>query len=62
MTLAERYSQLTGQKSEQEGNPTRKKELQLIAKTCHEVPGQGAENLYEALQSCILLWQVMNLE
>lgn len=62
INLADRYSQLAGQKSEQEDNPTRKKELQLIAETCHKVPGQGAENLYEALQSYILLWQVMNLE
>src|SRR4030042_9629 len=62
ITLADRYSQLAGRKSEQEDNPTRKKELQLIAETCHKVPGQGAGNLYEALQSYILLWQVMNLE
>jgi len=62
ITLANRYSKLAGQKSEQEGNPLRKKELQWIAKTCHKVPYKGAENLYEALQSYILLWQVMNLE
>ena len=60
--LADRYSKLAEQKSEQEKDPTRKKELKLIAKTCHKVPHQGAENLYEALQSYILLWQVMNLE
>ncbi len=60
--LADRYSKLAWQKSEQEKDPTRKKELQLIEKTCHKIPGQGAENLYEALQSYILLWQVMNLE
>ncbi|MEA2087494.1 MAG: pyruvate formate lyase family protein [Candidatus Caldatribacteriota bacterium] len=62
MTLADRYSKLAGQKSKQEDNPTRKKELQLIEKTCHKVPRQGAVSLYEALQSYILLWQVMNLE
>ena len=62
ITLAGRYSKLAGQKYEQEDNPTRKKELQLIEKTCHKVPRQGVENLYEALQSYILLWQVMNLE
>ena len=62
ITLAGRYSKLAGQKSKQEDNPTRKKELQLIEKTCHKIPRQGAENLYEALQSYILLWQVMNLE
>jgi len=60
--LADRYSKLAGQKYKQEGNPTRKKELQLIEKTCHKIPHQGAKNLYEALQSYILLWQVMNLE
>ena len=60
--LAERYSKLAWQKYEQEDDPTRKEELRLIAKTCHKVPAQGAENLYEALQSYILLWQVMNLE
>jgi len=60
--LAERYSKLAWQKYEQEDDPIRKEELHLIAKTCHKVPGQGAVNLYEALQSYILLWQVMNLE
>jgi len=62
ITLAGRYSKLAGQKYEQEDNPTRKKELQLIEKTCHKIPRKGAENLYEALQSYVLLWQVMNLE
>jgi len=60
--LAERYSKLALEKYKQEDNPIRKKELQLIAKTCNKVPRKGAENLYEALQSYILLWQVMNLE
>lgn len=62
ITLADRYGKLAGQKSEQEKDQTRKKELQLIAKTCHKIPHQGAKNLYEALQSYILLWQIMNLE
>ena len=62
ITLADRYGKLAGQKYKQEGNPTRKKELQLMEKTCYKIPRQGAENLYEALQSYILLWQVMNLE
>jgi len=62
ITLANRYSKLAEQKSEQESNPVRKKELQLIAETCRKIPYKGAENLYEALQSYILLWQVMNLE
>jgi len=60
--LAERYSKLAWQKYEQEDDLIRKEELRLIAITCHKVPRKGAENLYEALQSYILLWQVMNLE
>jgi len=60
--LAERYSKLAWEKYEQEDNPIRKEELLLIAKTCNKVPRKGAENIYEALQSYILLWQAMNLE
>ncbi len=62
ITLADRYGKLAEQKYEQEKDPARKKELKLIEKTCYKIPRQGAENLYEALQSYILLWQVMNLE
>ena len=62
ITLADRYGKLAEQKHEQEKDPARKKELKLIEKTCYKIPRQGAENLYEALQSYILLWQVMNLE
>lgn len=60
--LAERYSKLAWEKYKQEDNPIREEELLLIARTCNKVPYKGAENLYEALQSYILLWQVMNLE
>ena len=62
MTLADRYSRLAAQQVAEEGDPVRKEEFRLIAETCRKVPRNGAENLYEALQSYLLLWQVMNLE
>jgi formate C-acetyltransferase len=62
VALANRYSKLAEEEADRENDPTRKKELQLIAETCRKVSYRGAENLYEALQSYILLWQVMNLE
>ncbi len=40
----------------------RKDELDLMIKTLDKVPFNPAENLYEAIQSFILLWQIMCLE
>ena len=48
--------------AKKEKDKARKKGLELIAQTCKKVPGKPAENLYEAFQSYILCWQVMNLE
>ena len=61
LVLAKRYkalaeSQLTSATVE------RKAQLELIIKTLDKVPANGAENLYEAIQMFILLWQVMCLE
>ena len=39
-----------------------KPRLQLIADTLERVPAYGARNLYEAMQSYILLWQTMCIE
>ncbi len=61
VNLAERYSQLASEKAQQ-SKGARKQELELIAQTCKTVPKYGAENLYEAMQSFIILWMVMNIE
>lgn len=37
-------------------------QLELMADTLAKVPARGAETLYEAMQSYLLLWQVMCLE
>ncbi|MFH1905156.1 MAG: pyruvate formate lyase family protein [bacterium] len=62
LRLAERYSNLAAKMAKKETNNTRKKELEMIAETCRKVPLKPAENLYEAFQSYIFCWQIMNLE
>ncbi len=59
--LAERYAEIAESKLA-EADDTRKLQLQLMVKTLKKVPAQGAESLYEAIQSFMLLWQVMCLE
>lgn len=60
--LAERYADIAAEMAANEKDEIRKNELQLIAETCRRVPRHGARNLYEAIQSYLLLWQTMNLE
>ncbi len=59
--LAERYAEIAESKMA-EADEERKAQLSLLAKTLRKVPASGAESLYEAIQSFILLWQVMCLE
>lgn len=40
----------------------RKKELNLLESTLRKVPYMPAKNLYEAIQSYLLLWQIMCIE
>ena len=59
--LANRYKAIADEKLiTAEGE--RKEQLQLLSDTLAKVPENGAETLYEALQSYILLWQIMCLE
>ena len=61
VTLANRYADICA-----EGIPTasreRAKQLAYMESVLRKVPENGAENLYEAIQSFILLWQVMCIE
>jgi pyruvate-formate lyase len=61
LILAKRYAALAAGLAEKEEEP-RKTELRLIAETLHKVPRLGATNLFEAIQSFIILWQVMCIE
>ncbi|MFA6449384.1 MAG: pyruvate formate lyase family protein [bacterium] len=60
--LAERYCAMAHDMAAAESDPARVAELNLIAETCSRVPRLPARNLYEAIQSFIILWQTMNLE
>lgn len=59
--LAQRYAALT-HTQQQTADEARKAELELMEQTLRRVPEYGAESLLEAMQSYVLLWQVMCLE
>lgn len=61
LILAKRYSKIACNIAS-ESNGHLKKEFELIAKTLDRVPRYGARNLFEAIQSFIILWQIMCLE
>lgn len=59
--LARRYQACAREMSEKaEGR--RREQLAYLARTLEKVPAQGSENLFEAIQCFLLLWQVMCLE
>ena len=61
LVLAERYRAMALEKVERaEGKA--KERFALMAETLAKVPAYGAENLYEAIQSFLLIWQTMCLE
>lgn len=59
--LAHRYADLAHAQMET-ASPSRRAELAVIERNLRKVPEFGAENLMEALQSYVLLWQVMCIE
>lgn len=61
LILADRYSEMASQKAASaEGKE--KERFELMAETLRKVPAEGAKNLYEAIQSFLLVWQIMCLE
>ncbi len=59
--LANRYADICAQQATT-ATEERKAQLEMMEKTLRKVPENGAENLCEAIQSFVLLWQVMCLE
>ena len=59
--LAGRYAELA-RAQYASASEERRAQLELLIETLEHVPANGARNLYEAIQSFILLWQVMCLE
>ena len=61
LILTKRYKAIAEEKlAAAEGK--RKEELTLLVNTLNKVPESGAETLFEAIQSYILLWETMCLE
>lgn len=61
LVLAGRYASLARRQMEG-ADESRRLQLELMIETLERVPAYGARNLYEAIQSFMLLWQVMCLE
>ena len=61
--LAGRYTELAETLAEERAAmPGEAERLKLIAANCRQVPVRKARNLHEAMQSYLLLWQLMCLE
>lgn len=61
IALAEKYAVLAESQLDT-ATCERKKQLELMIKTLRKVPENGADNMYEAMQSFLLMWQMMCLE
>lgn len=61
VTLAHRYADLAHSQLET-ADPKRKTELELMEQILRKVPENGAQTLQEAMQSYVLLWQIMCIE
>ena len=59
--LANRYADLAAEQAKS-ADDERKAHLALLESTLRKVPAKGAESLFEAMQSYLLLWQCMCLE
>ena len=60
--LAERYAALADAKATNAADTDTKAHFTHMAATLRKVPRNGADDLYEAIQSYLLCWQVMCLE
>ncbi len=61
LILAERYAQMALEQAAHETD-ARRAQLERMAAALKKVPARGADNLYEAIQSFIILWMTMCLE
>ena len=62
LILAGRYRDMALKKAGEAAGEKRRQAFELMAQTLEKVPARGAQNLYEALQSFVLIWQTMTLE
>jgi formate C-acetyltransferase len=57
-----RYSKLASEQAEQTNDPVRKEELLELSRICAKVPMRPANTFYEAIQSIVTAWTVINIE
>lgn len=60
--FSERYADRAVQMADEEADPVRKHELEVIAENCRKVPRFGARTFYEAVQSLFLTQIALNME
>lgn len=61
LVLAGRYQAMASAKAEKSEGKT-KERFEYMSEVLKKVPSEGASNLYEAIQSFLLIWQTMCLE
>lgn len=59
--LANRYADMAAEQKKT-ASPERREQLEIMERTLRKVPEQGADDLYEAIQSFMIIWQIMCLE
>ena len=62
MDFSMRYSKLAAEQAITTVDPERKAELEEISRICAKVPANPADTYYEALQSIIMTWTIINIE
>lgn len=62
INYAQRYAALAENMANKESDPTRRKELLLIAQNCKNVPKNGAKSFYEACQSFWFVQMLLQVE
>lgn len=59
--LANRYADMAAEQKKT-ASPERREQLEIMERTLRKVPEHGADDLYEAIQSFMIVWQIMCLE
>lgn len=59
--LANRYADMAAEQKKT-ASPERREQLEIMERTLRKVPEHGADDLYEAIQSFMIIWQIMCLE
>lgn len=59
--LANRYADMAAEQKKT-ASPERREQLEIMERTLRKVTEHGADDLYEAIQSFMIIWQIMCLE